>query len=303
MIGFPKAWSPGIEGTLEAPVVYFDAKTEAEFAKFKGKLKGAIVLVSPIREVAARLEPLAARKTDSELLALADAAEPTRSAAVAARPAAPGPGTGRSGRRSCERAGRARRSAGRRRRAPVRSRSRRCRRHNRPAGAIHDSRDAGPDGAPAEEDPVPGRPGNRHARRAEHPGRRRHVLRPVGEHSRAGPFGGGGGADRCPQRQRLRQRRPQDLPQVVLAKEHYNRLVRMCEAGENVKMAVDLKVEFHDEDLMAYNTVAEIPGTDLKHELVMLGGHMDSWHSGTGATDNGAGVSVRHGSRAHPQGT
>ena len=43
---------------------------------------------------------------------------------------------------------------------------------------------------------------------------------------------------------------------------------------------------------MAYNTVAEIPGTDLKDELVMLGGHMDSWHSGTGATDNGAGVSV-----------
>ncbi len=42
---------------------------------------------------------------------------------------------------------------------------------------------------------------------------------------------------------------------------------------------------------MAYNTVAEIPGTDLKDEIVMLGGHMDSWHSGTGATDNGAGVS------------
>src|SRR3712207_2951839 len=43
---------------------------------------------------------------------------------------------------------------------------------------------------------------------------------------------------------------------------------------------------------MAYNTVAEIPGTDLKDEIVMLGGHMDSWHSGTGATDNGAGVAV-----------
>jgi len=43
---------------------------------------------------------------------------------------------------------------------------------------------------------------------------------------------------------------------------------------------------------MGYNTVAEIPGTDLKDEIVMLGGHMDSWHSGTGATDNGAGVSV-----------
>ncbi len=44
LIGYPKAWSPGVEGTLEAPVVYFDAKTEAEFDKYKGKLKGAIVL-------------------------------------------------------------------------------------------------------------------------------------------------------------------------------------------------------------------------------------------------------------------
>ena len=43
---------------------------------------------------------------------------------------------------------------------------------------------------------------------------------------------------------------------------------------------------------MGYNTIAEIPGTDLKDEVVMLGGHMDSWHSGTGATDNGAGVAV-----------
>ena len=76
LIGFPKAWSPGTDGTLVAPVVYFDAKSEAEFAKYKGKLKGAIVLASPIREVAARFEPLARRLTDSELLALADAAEP-----------------------------------------------------------------------------------------------------------------------------------------------------------------------------------------------------------------------------------
>ena len=66
LIGYPKAWSPGTEGTLEAPVVYFDAKSEAEFAKFKGKLKGAIVLLSPIREVAAHFEPLGARKTDSD---------------------------------------------------------------------------------------------------------------------------------------------------------------------------------------------------------------------------------------------
>jgi len=68
--------------------------------------------------------------------------------------------------------------------------------------------------------------------------------------------------------------------------------VRMLQAGEPVKMNVDLAVEWQDADPMGYNTIAEIPGTDLKDEIVMLGGHMDSWHSGTGATDNGAGCAV-----------
>jgi Zn-dependent M28 family amino/carboxypeptidase len=57
-------------------------------------------------------------------------------------------------------------------------------------------------------------------------------------------------------------------------------------------MAVDLAVQFHDQDQNAYNTIAEIPGAGLKDEIVMLGGHLDSWHAGTGATDNGAGVAV-----------
>ena len=83
-------------------------------------------------------------------------------------------------------------------------------------------------------------------------------------------------------------------PQMVIAAEHYNRIVRMIQAGEKVKMEVNLAVEYQDQDLNGYNTVAEIPGSDptLKDEIVMLGGHMDSWHSGTGATDNGAGVAV-----------
>jgi Zn-dependent M28 family amino/carboxypeptidase len=85
---------------------------------------------------------------------------------------------------------------------------------------------------------------------------------------------------------------PKIVPQIVLAVEHYNRLVRMIQAGEKVQMKVSLATEFNDKDLMAYNTAAEIPGGDKADELVMIGGHMDSWHSGTGATDNGAGVAV-----------
>ncbi len=82
------------------------------------------------------------------------------------------------------------------------------------------------------------------------------------------------------------------IPQITLASEHYNRLVRMLQQGENLRMAVDLGVVFHDTDLMGYNTLAEIPGTDKKDEIVMLGAHLDSWHSATGATDNAAGVAV-----------
>src|ERR1041385_8429500 len=57
-------------------------------------------------------------------------------------------------------------------------------------------------------------------------------------------------------------------------------------------MGVDFQAQFHNDDLMAYNTIAEIPGSDLKDEIVRIGAHMDSWHSGTGATDNGAGVAA-----------
>ena len=83
---------------------------------------------------------------------------------------------------------------------------------------------------------------------------------------------------------------PPIIPQMTVAVEHYNRMVRMIELGEKLKMAVDLQVQYHTADLMAYNTIAEIPGSDLKDQIVMIGAHMDSWHSGTGATDNGAGV-------------
>jgi carboxypeptidase Q len=69
-------------------------------------------------------------------------------------------------------------------------------------------------------------------------------------------------------------------------------LVRMIQQGQKLKMALNLQVQFHSDDLMAYNTIAEIPGSDLKDEVVMLGGHIDSWHAGTGATDDATGVAA-----------
>ena len=84
---------------------------------------------------------------------------------------------------------------------------------------------------------------------------------------------------------------PDTPPQFTVAVEHYNRMLRMMEKGIEVRVHVDLKVEFKDDDLMEYNIIAEIPGTDpeIGDEIVMLGAHYDSWHAGTGATDNASG--------------
>lgn len=82
------------------------------------------------------------------------------------------------------------------------------------------------------------------------------------------------------------------VPQIVLALEQYNRLVRLLKAGEKVRMKVSLVVQFSKDEQMSYNTIAEIPGTDKSDEIVMIGAHIDSWHAGTGATDNAAGVAV-----------
>lgn len=81
---------------------------------------------------------------------------------------------------------------------------------------------------------------------------------------------------------------------VMLSSDDYLRIQRMIEAGVPVTLEADVKTKFYTEDLKGYNVVAEIPGTDpsLKEELVMLGGHLDSWHGATGATDNAAGCAV-----------
>ena len=82
------------------------------------------------------------------------------------------------------------------------------------------------------------------------------------------------------------------VPAVVMAREHYNEIVRSLDAGQTVEVEVDVAARYHDGDTRAFNTIAEIPGTDKKGEIVMAGAHLDSWHASTGATDNAAGVAV-----------
>lgn len=87
---------------------------------------------------------------------------------------------------------------------------------------------------------------------------------------------------------------PTKIPGLIFAAEHYGRIARMVEKGVPVTLELDVKNTFYDDELNSFNIVAEIPGTDpkLKDEVVMLGAHFDSWHAGTGATDNAAGSAV-----------
>jgi hypothetical protein len=83
------------------------------------------------------------------------------------------------------------------------------------------------------------------------------------------------------------------VPQVTLAVEHYNRMIRLLERGIPVKVELNIQAQFHDEtDMNGFNVIAEIPGTDLANEVVLLGAHLDSMHLATGATDNAGGCAV-----------
>ncbi len=231
LIAFPKAWSPGIEGTATGEVVRFEAKNEEEMEKYKGKLKGAIVLLGNPREVKAWFTPPGERMTDTQLLGMANAPEPQRRTARGRRPSRAGT----------------------------------------PAPSFLQKRAEfllGEGVAATIEPSFRGDGGTLFVQSAS-------VVGPPGQ--RTTPW---------------QKDAPKTVPQLVCSIEHFNRVVRMLDAGEAVKIAVNLEVEFRDDDLMGYNTVAEIPGSDLKDEVVMLGGHMDSWHGGTGATDNAAGCAV-----------
>lgn len=240
LIAYPKAWSPGTKGTLTAEVIYVEAKTEAELERYKGKLKGAIVLMAAPPEVKARFEPLGKRRDEKDLLRLADALDPK---SIPSRQFQPNPQQ--------------------REAAMLLAKKYQFFTDENIAMLVEPS-GRGDGGTIFVQGAV--------------------VPQPYVENQNA---------PNAPKRiSAWDANAPRIFPQLVVAAEHYNRIVRMIQQGQRVKMAVNLAVEFQDKDLMGYNTIAEIPGTDLKDEIVMLGGHMDSWHAGTGATDNAAGVSV-----------
>jgi Zn-dependent M28 family amino/carboxypeptidase len=82
------------------------------------------------------------------------------------------------------------------------------------------------------------------------------------------------------------------VPTVVLRNEDYGRIERLLNDGEDVRLEFNIVNHVYPEGKTAYNMVAEIPGTDKADEIVMLGGHLDSWHAATGATDNAIGATM-----------
>ncbi|HVF48963.1 MAG TPA: M20/M25/M40 family metallo-hydrolase [Pyrinomonadaceae bacterium] len=237
LLAYPRAWSPGTKGALTGEVFYIEAKTEEELQKYKGRLKGAIVLTGAVRELRAKFDPVAQRLSEKELLELANAPDP---ATVARRPAR---------QRTPEEI------------AAAKFEDRKTQFYYEEGVGLLASASVGGDGG---------------------------MLQFVQSASVPQPFD-------TPFEKRIgpwRADAPAIIPQIGVSNDHFNRLVRMLRAGQRVRMNVNLAVEFHSDDLMSYNTVAEIAGSDLKDEVVMLGAHLDSWHLATGATDNAAGVAM-----------
>src|SRR5256885_17218316 len=88
---------------------------------------------------------------------------------------------------------------------------------------------------------------------------------------------------------------PGAVPSVTIAGEHYNMILRYLQQNVAVKLRVNVQTKFYDDDGgNAYNVIAELPGTDpaLRDEVVMIGGHLDSWHIGVGGTGNADGVTT-----------
>jgi hypothetical protein len=212
-------WGSSTKGKITGHPVYIDIQSQQDFDKYRGKLKGKIILYRPPREnISPRFKPDARRYDKQDLDILSE--------------------------------------------YPVRGEERRFR------GYEHGFLDALEDFFRSEEIGV--------------------LVRPCREGR--GDYGAvraeGIRSARLPDRLR-------PLPEIILAAEHYNRIYRIMEEyDESVKMEVEVRTQFYDEDLKGYNVIAEIPGSKKKDEIVMLGGHIDSWSPGTGAADNAAGCAV-----------
>ena len=227
-------WSPATNVPVTGDVVHVNIQDEKDFAQFKGKLAGKIVLLGEMRPVPPVDKPLWTRYTDKEL------------AEMEAYPQAQNGGPSNLQKR-------------------LQMYLKRRELVDKIAQFLADEHAAG-------------------------------VIVP----SRDGGDGGGSGGTFFDDNGAALGTEPYNpakqvkVPVVVMAIEHYGRMYRLLQAHVPVTVQMDVETKFTGDHEQGYDTIAEIPGTDpkLKDQLVMVGGHLDSWIAGTGATDNGAGSVV-----------
>jgi hypothetical protein len=230
LIGFARPWSPGTNGPVSGQPVLAVMRTEADLEKFRGKLKGKIVLLDNPRPLRPVSEPLTRRFADAELAQEALAPDPSpRSPFAFPIPSARGPGA----------------------QPPDREAQDYFR--NMLNKFLTD------EGALLTLISSPGLNGG--------------TVFATAAGSREG-------------------KDPLPPPSAALATEHYDRITRLLTQKIPVTLEFDIQTRFYDENQDSFTVVGEIPASGKSDELVMLGGHLDSWTGGTGATDNAAGCAV-----------
>jgi len=228
LIGVPLAYTPGTNGRVSGEATIAVINNEGDFAKYKGTLKGKVLLLGTGRDLPMSLQPLALRRSDAELEALVQPPTP-------------------------------------------------------PAGAQR------PPGAAAAATGPNGQGGNLQFQRALNRFLADEgvavVVRIGGGRSEGGTVFAQAGGSRDP-------KDPVPPPMVALTPEHYNRIARLLDHKVPVKLEFDIEARFVDDRTDSVNVIGEIEGGRKRQEVVMIGAHLDSWHGGTGATDNAAGSAV-----------
>jgi carboxypeptidase Q len=233
IIGFQAAWTDATNGPVKGDAMLAPLTTQADLDKYKGQLRGKMVLTMAPQEIEEPYNPLAHRLTDEELRQRVETPDPSR---FAFGPGGP-PAGGRGGRGNAAPAD----PAAQRR---FRERVIQFLIDEKPAVVIQFS--------------------------------------PIAAYGTV--FGSSYGSYKAGE--------PVPPPTVIIAEEHYNRIARLVEHKIPVKLEFDIRSKIGTQEDQSFNVIAEIPGARKRDEIVMVGGHFDSWHGGTGATDNATGSSV-----------
>ena len=258
--GFPLAWTPGTNGPISVEPVFAPIHSKEDFAKYHGKLKGkAVLMFDPATLTLHTRADAQPSLTDEEILARGNARGGGGGGRGAAATGGGAPGLGA------------------------------------PGGPAAANRDPSGRGRPGEGtwEYTPtslalASPKNQALRNEVNA-----FLKEEGVAVALTPgYNGDGGTIFSTYGGSENPKDPIPPPIEAIAAEQYNRLVRLVQHGITPKLTFDIGVDYQKEDQNAFNVIGEIPGTTKPDEVVMLGGHFDSWQGGTGATDNGTGSSV-----------